>query len=151
MQRAVCRVFALATSDFIETAPVMENTSCYLRFAPSSIMPYPLRISYCPCSLTLSRARKLEILTNAMLLEQSNCLELGPMIRCYCSFPMRILTRPLHIPFCSIDRGQDHRKRKEKKRNRKTRFGFHFTFFIIIDLLFPLQNKFNTIEFGGFP
>jgi hypothetical protein len=30
----------------------------------------------------------MEILTNAMLLEQSNCLELGPMIRCYSFFPM---------------------------------------------------------------
>lgn len=41
-----------------------------------------------------SRARNMEISANAMLLEQSNCLELGPMIRCYSSSLWGRLTPP---------------------------------------------------------
>lgn len=49
-------------------------------------MPYPLGPGHCPCRPSgPSRSRNMEIPTNAMLLEQSNCLKLGPMIRCYSS------------------------------------------------------------------
>lgn len=52
------------------------------------------------------RTSNMETPANAMLLEQSNCHELGPMIRCYSSSQWGTLFA------CSICRDQGHEKEK---------------------------------------
>jgi len=61
----------------------------------------------------------MEIPANTMLLEQSNCHELGPMIRCYSSSQWGTLFAS------SICRDQGHEKEKwgSKFENPKFRFG----------------------------
>jgi hypothetical protein len=62
----------------------------------------------------------MEILTNAMLLEQSNCLELGPMIRCYSFFPYGVWRSTEVVYNC---RGTGFLKASQKnKNNEKDKF-----------------------------
>ena len=115
------RVFVLwptlghLTSDSTSSGerPVMENTSSALviLFPPmvlkysTGVLKYDRRLSSTLKSASLragfsaapAKARNMEILTNAMPLEQSNCLDPGPMIRCYSFLAMETCTHPTTI------------------------------------------------------
>jgi hypothetical protein len=58
----------------------------------------------------------MEILANAMLLEQSNCLELGPMIRCYSFFPYGVWRSTEVVYSC---RGTGVLKASQKNKNNE--------------------------------
>lgn len=103
----------------------MENTSSTVaieqspyRALPTSDRPLPVQGCSGP-----SRARNMEVSTNSMHLEQSNCLELGPMIQCYCSPPMGTRAPHTHahplLGAVSICRDRDYKIwKKEKKSNQ---------------------------------